>query len=77
MRGDLYAIDEKTIRIENFRYDGTGVSKLLPSSCCQYRVSATVYDDRSCYKFLCLDYILTECRGIERRMFREIIVSFD
>ena len=28
VRGDLYAIDEKTIRIENFRYDGTGVSKL-------------------------------------------------
>ena len=28
VRGDVYAIDEKTIRIENFRYDGTGVSKL-------------------------------------------------
>ena len=28
VRGDVYAIDEKTIRIENFRYDGTGISKL-------------------------------------------------
>ena len=27
--GNLFAIDEKTIRIENFQYDGTGVSKLL------------------------------------------------
>ena len=25
----MYAIDEKTIRIENFSYDGTGISKHL------------------------------------------------
>ena len=29
VRGDVFAIDEKTIRIENFRYDGTGISKLI------------------------------------------------
>ena len=27
VRGDVYAVDQKTIRIENFRYDGTGIRK--------------------------------------------------
>ena len=27
VRGDVYAVDEKTIQIENFRYDGAGFGK--------------------------------------------------
>ena len=30
VRGDVYAVDQKTIRIENFRYDGTGIRKSTP-----------------------------------------------
>ena len=29
VRGDVYAVDEKTIRVENFRYDGAGIGKLI------------------------------------------------
>ena len=29
VRGDIFAIDERTIRIENFRFDGGGLGKFL------------------------------------------------
>ena len=40
VRGDIFAIDEKTIRIENFTYDGVGAGKFLdPLYCCH-----SIYD---------------------------------
>ena len=29
VRGDIFAINEKTICIESFQYDGTGIVKIL------------------------------------------------
>ena len=43
--GTLYAIDEKTFFIQNFRYDGQGVSKFNPS---------TDYSRQYSYKFIAL-----------------------
>ena len=41
VRGEVYAIDERTIRVENFRYDGSGIGK-LKSQCLFQSVSRGV-----------------------------------